>query len=551
MDEKKVGRGLVESALAEQDHMKKVRGKNRADISAASIRVSASKLDTLVDLVGELVTVLARLTRHSSSKIDSELVSIAEEVERLTANLRDNAMSIRMLTMGTTFSKFKRLVRDLSNELCKDVALTTEGGETELDKTVIESLNDPLVHIIRNSIDHGIELPEKREAAGKSRQGKVHLSAVHSGGNVLIRISDDGAGLDTQVIRAKAEEKGLLAPDTELNDREIYSLIFEPGFSTAAKVTGISGRGVGMDVVKKSIEDLRGTIDIESRKGAGTTITLELPLTLAIIDGLLVDIGNDHYVIPLSAVEECVNITREEAADNVASGSQQMSSSSEEMSQGATEQAASAEEASSSMEEMSSNIRQNADNAQQTERIAQKAAEDAKEGGFAVEKTVTAMRDIAEKISIIEEISRQTDLLALNAAIEAARAGEHGKGFAVVASEVRKLAERSQTAAGEISTLSGSSVEVAEKAGKMLSKLVPDIQKTSELVQEINAASNEQNTGADQINRAIQQLDLVIQQNASTAEEMASTAEELAAQAEQLQGSVAFFKIGDSPKWPG
>ncbi len=234
------------------------------------------------------------------------------------------------------------------------------------------------------------------------------------------------------------------------------------------------------------------------------------------------------------------------AADNVAAGSQQMSSSSEEMSQGATEQAASAEEASSSMEEMASNIRQNSDNAQQTEKIARKAADDAREGGRAVTETVSAMKQIAQKISIIEEIARQTDLLALNAAIEAARAGEHGKGFAVVASEVRKLAERSQTAAGEISKVSASSVEVAEKAGEMLSHMVPDIQKTAELVQEIAASSNEQNTGADQINKAIQQLDQVIQQNAAASEEMATTAEELSSQADQLQGAISFFRIENS-----
>ena len=233
------------------------------------------------------------------------------------------------------------------------------------------------------------------------------------------------------------------------------------------------------------------------------------------------------------------------AAANVASGSQELSSSSEEMSQGASEQAAAAEEASSSMEEMTSNIRQNADNAMQTEKIAVKSASAAKEGGEAVTQTVIAMKEIAGKISIIEEIARQTNLLALNAAIEAARAGEHGKGFAVVASEVRKLAERSQKAAAEISDLSATSVDVAEKAGQLLTKLVPDIQKTAELVQEISAGSREQDTGAEQINKAIQQLDQVIQQNAGASEEMASTAEELASQAEQLQCSIAFFKIGE------
>jgi len=233
------------------------------------------------------------------------------------------------------------------------------------------------------------------------------------------------------------------------------------------------------------------------------------------------------------------------AIDNVASGSQQLSAGAEQMSQGSTEQAASAEEISSSVEQMNATIKQNADNAQQTEKIALKSAMDAQESGKAVSKTVGAMKDIAAKISIIEEIARQTNLLALNAAIEAARAGEHGKGFAVVAAEVRKLAERSQVAAGEISHLSSSSVQVAEQAGTMLMKLVPDIQKTTELVQEISASSKEQALGADQINSAIQQLNQVVQQNAGAAEEMASTAEQLSSQSEQLQGTIAFFKADE------
>jgi methyl-accepting chemotaxis protein len=245
------------------------------------------------------------------------------------------------------------------------------------------------------------------------------------------------------------------------------------------------------------------------------------------------------------------------AAEEVSHGTEQLSSTSGQLSEGATEQASAAEEVSSSMEEMGANIKQNADNAFQTEKIALKAASDAREGGKAVALTVQAMKDISAKIGIIEEIARNTNLLALNAAIEAARAGEHGKGFAVVASEVRKLAERSQTAAGEIGELSKSSVDIAEKAGAMLEKIVPDIQKTAELVQEISAASKEQNAGAEQINRAILQLDQVIQQNASAAEQMAATveeqssqaeemasmSEELAGQAEQLQEAVAFFKL--------
>jgi methyl-accepting chemotaxis protein len=231
------------------------------------------------------------------------------------------------------------------------------------------------------------------------------------------------------------------------------------------------------------------------------------------------------------------------AADNVASGSEQLSAGAQQMSQGTTEQAASTEEASSSVEEMNATIKQNADNAMQTEKIALKSAADAQESGKAVSQTVTAMKQIAEKIGIIEEIARQTNLLALNAAIEAARAGEHGRGFAVVAAEVRKLAERSQVAAAEISELSGTSVEVAEQAGQMLAKLVPDIQKTSELVQEISASSREQSSGADQINNAIQQLNQVVQQNAGAAEEMASTAEELSLQADHLQQVMAYFRI--------
>ncbi|MDF1632891.1 methyl-accepting chemotaxis protein [Mycoplana sp. MJR14] len=234
------------------------------------------------------------------------------------------------------------------------------------------------------------------------------------------------------------------------------------------------------------------------------------------------------------------------ASDNVSSGSQELSSSSEQLSQGATEQASSAEEASASMEEMAANIKQNADNAAQTEKIARQSAKDAETSGEAVGRAVGAMRTIAEKISIVQEIARQTDLLALNAAVEAARAGEHGKGFAVVASEVRKLAERSQAAAAEISALSGETVQVATEAGDMLNRLVPDIRKTAELVAEISAACREQDIGASQINEAIQQLDKVTQQNAGASEEMSATSEELAAQAEELQASIAFFRVDNA-----
>lgn len=315
VDANLVDTGKVESALAEQQHIKKItekRGVQQKKDSASSIRVDSDKLDRLVNLVGELVTVQARLTQTSSSRNDPELVLVAEEVERLTEELRDNTMSVRMVPIGTMFTRFKRLIRDLSSEMGKTIEMSTEGAETELDKTVIDKLNDPLVHLIRNCIDHGIETPDEREAAGKPQHGIVHLSATHSGANVLIEIVDDGAGLNPEAIRAKAVERGLIEPDAELSEKDVFSLILEAGFSTAEKITNVSGRGVGMDVVKRSIEALRGTIDISSQRGVGTTITLKIPLTLAIIDGLLVKIGEEVFVIPLSLVEECIELTEED-----------------------------------------------------------------------------------------------------------------------------------------------------------------------------------------------------------------------------------------------
>ncbi len=305
----------IQSALIEQDHIKEQQNKRTAD-QATSIRVPAEKLDYLVNMVGELVTVQSRLSQVASEGLHPQLVGIAEEVERLVADLRDTTMSIRMLPIGTTFNKFKRLVRDLSGELGKDINLVTNGGDTELDKTVIERLSDPLVHLIRNSIDHGIETPEIRVAQGKPGEGTITLSATHSGASVLIEIADDGAGLKAEAIRAKAVEKGLLLPDANISERDLFAMIFQPGFSTAQTVTSVSGRGVGMDVVKRNIDALHGKIDISSHEGSGTTITLKLPLTLAIIDGLLVEIGEESFVMPLSAVEECVELKRAENGNN-------------------------------------------------------------------------------------------------------------------------------------------------------------------------------------------------------------------------------------------
>ena len=303
----------VDAALKEQ---KTVREKKaRKQKAAESVKVPADKLDTLMDLVGELVIAQARLNQYAGNK-DSELVSIAEEMERLSTELRDNTLGLRMLPIGTTFARFRRLVRDLSTELGKKIELVTEGAETELDKTVIDKLADPMVHLIRNSIDHGIEMPQRRLEAGKPETGTVHLSAVHSESNVIIKIRDDGAGLNAEAIRSKAIERGLIQEGDNLADQELYNLIFEAGFSTAKTVSNISGRGVGMDVVKRSIESLRGSVWISSEPGQGSTITIKLPLTLAIIEGLLVQVEKERYVLPLSLVEECIEVASSETRNN-------------------------------------------------------------------------------------------------------------------------------------------------------------------------------------------------------------------------------------------
>ncbi len=309
-----VTKDKVDSALAEQSATKKKITRRKMEV-ASSIRVSAEKLDFLVDLVGELVIVQAQISQVVGEKNDASLTALSEELERLSDELRDSTLGIRMLPIGTTFSKFRRLVRDLSDELGKEMDLHTIGAETELDKTVIERLGDPLVHLLRNSIDHGIESPEEREANGKPRRGSISLSAEHSGGEVVILIKDDGKGMSKDVIIAKAIEKGIISSDAELSSKEIFNLILEPGFSTAASITNVSGRGVGMDVVKRAIDSLRGRIDITSEEGKGSIITIKLPLTLAIIDGLQVQVDDGFFVIPLSLVEECVELTRQDIED--------------------------------------------------------------------------------------------------------------------------------------------------------------------------------------------------------------------------------------------
>jgi two-component system, chemotaxis family, sensor kinase CheA len=272
--------------------------------SISSIRVSSDKLDLLMNLVSELVTTQARLSLYTETDTRPELIGIAENVQKLTRQLRDIAFSIVLIPIENMLTRFQRLVRDLSNELKKDVSFVIEGAETELDKTIIENLADPLMHILRNSMDHGIEDPETRQKLGKPRQGKILLKAFYSGANVHIQVSDDGAGMDPEFIKSKAIDKGIISQDTILSRKDILDLIFIPGFSTADRITDLSGRGVGMDVVRRKISDIRGEVEVESEVGQGTTLTIKLPLTLSIIDGLLVKISHTNYIIPLAVVDK-------------------------------------------------------------------------------------------------------------------------------------------------------------------------------------------------------------------------------------------------------
>ena len=287
---------------------------SRLDSKMENIRVASSRLDDMMDSIGELVIAQARLDAAADRLGDSTLDAVVEEVGRLVLGLRDATLSIRMLPIETVFGKFRRVVRDLSQDLGKDVRLVTSGGETEVDKNVIDRIGEPLVHMIRNSIDHGIEPENEREESGKSRQGIVRLSARQEGSEILISIEDNGSGLRSDVIRRKAIERGLIDQEAQVSERELHQLIFEPGFSTAERVSSVSGRGVGMDAVRNTIDSLGGSIDVISSVGKGTRVTLRLPVTMAIIDGLRVRLGKSIYVIPLSAVEECVEMDEAESS---------------------------------------------------------------------------------------------------------------------------------------------------------------------------------------------------------------------------------------------
>jgi len=300
-------KATVTEEIAAPVEIKKVEKTSTAakDAAATSIRVPSERLDTLMNLVSELVTTQARLSMFAETSDNTEVTAIAENVQKLTRQLRDIAFNICLVPIQNLLTRFQRLVRDLSAELKKDVELYIEGSETELDKSMIESLSDPIMHILRNSLDHGIEMPDVREKLGKPRMAAIHIRAFYSGANVILQITDDGAGIDLEKVRSKAISKGLVSADVNLTKKDIIELLFLPGFSTAEKITGVSGRGVGMDVVRRKIMDIRGEVDVDTKPGAGTSISIRLPLTLSIIDGLLVEIDTVSYIIPLSVVDKC------------------------------------------------------------------------------------------------------------------------------------------------------------------------------------------------------------------------------------------------------
>lgn len=307
VEEKMVQKSVLNAAIEKQEQNKKAEEKKKR-----SIRIDALKLDHLQNFVGELVITGANVRQLSDKTGNPDLIEAVSVMSRLIEDIRDSTMNVRMVQIGEIFRKFERVVRDLSRESGKEIDLVITGGDTELDKTLIEKINDPLVHLVRNSIDHGIGTPEERIAKGKPEKGTIYLTAFHETGCIVIEISDDGNGLNKEKIRKKAIEKGYILQNQEMPEKELYQLIFEPGFSTAEKVTNISGRGVGMDVVRRNIQSIRGTISLESEEGVGTTVRIDLPLTLAIIDGFMVQVNKTPYVVPLDMVIECTRFTEKE-----------------------------------------------------------------------------------------------------------------------------------------------------------------------------------------------------------------------------------------------
>lgn len=295
---------VVKSALDKQKQVKE-----RKVAESGLVRVQADKLDSLINLVGELVIAGAGANLLAQRQADAGMLEATALMSRLVEEIRDGALRLRMVQIGETFNRFQRVVRDVSKELGKDIDLVITGAESELDKSVVEKIGDPLTHLVRNSMDHGIESAERRQAAGKPAKGKLMLNAYHDSGSIVIEVSDDGGGLNRDKILNKAIERGIVSPNENLTDQEIYNLIFEAGFSTADQVSNLSGRGVGMDVVRRNIQALRGTVELDSKLGVGTTVRIRLPLTLAIIDGFLVGVGGSAYVVPLASVLECIELS--------------------------------------------------------------------------------------------------------------------------------------------------------------------------------------------------------------------------------------------------
>jgi two-component system chemotaxis sensor kinase CheA len=303
VEQQMVSQPVIEAALEKQKQIKETK-KSEASL----IRVDADKLDELINLVGELIIAGAGTNLIARRAGMADLIESTATLSRLVEEVRDSALALRMVQIGGTFNRFQRVVRDVSKELGKDIDLVISGGETELDKTVVEKIGDPLTHLVRNSMDHGIEPAELRIARGKPAKGTLKLNAYHDAGSIVIEVSDDGGGLNKEKILGKAIERGLVIEGANLTDKEIYNLIFEAGFSTADAVSNLSGRGVGMDVVRRNIQALRGTVDLDSVEGQGSTIRIRLPLTLAIIDGFMVGVGKAAYVIPLDMVVECIEL---------------------------------------------------------------------------------------------------------------------------------------------------------------------------------------------------------------------------------------------------
>jgi two-component system chemotaxis sensor kinase CheA len=317
---KEINPPVISPVASQKSPAAKKVDKKSTSADQGSIRVGIDKVDALINMVGELVitqSMLSQLGEDMTAEKIEKMQDGLSQLERNTRELQESVMRIRMLPISFAFQRFPRMVRDLSQQLGKEIDLRLLGEQTELDKTVMEKIGDPLVHLVRNSIDHGIESPDEREAAGKPRVGVVELNAFHQGGNIVIEIDDDGKGIDKEVIRNKGIEKGLISENDVMTDEQIFDLIFAPGFSTAAVVSDVSGRGVGMDVVKRNIRELGGNIEIQSEKGVGSKITIRLPLTLAILDGQLIRVGNDTYIVPLVSIVESLQV-RDEQVNGIA-----------------------------------------------------------------------------------------------------------------------------------------------------------------------------------------------------------------------------------------